>query len=130
MATHTFTCFDKFFLKMHADRTAVTVQPNKIVSNDAKDSYALLHPSYRKTRTPFLANPVHSVQVVAVTGLTATLQKPCLHSRPQLGSVPTASRRVPAVLTEDDASWSLNWANSTGRRNSGFPAGSLGFGPC
>ena len=43
--------------------TAVTIQSNKIVSNEAKDNQALLEPSYRKNRMDFLANPlllVHS----------------------------------------------------------------------
>ena len=37
MATQKFTNFDKFFL-MHADITAVTIQSNRIVSNEAKDN--------------------------------------------------------------------------------------------
>ena len=32
------TNFDKFFLKMYADMTAVTIQSNKIVSNEVKDN--------------------------------------------------------------------------------------------
>ena len=38
MATQKFTSFDKFFFfLMHADMTAVTIQSNKIVSNEVKD---------------------------------------------------------------------------------------------
>ena len=37
MATHKFTDFD-VFLKMHTDMTAVTMQSNRIVSNDVKDN--------------------------------------------------------------------------------------------
>ena len=33
---------------MHADVTAVTIQSNKIVSNEVKDNEALLEPSYGK----------------------------------------------------------------------------------
>ena len=47
MAAQKFTNFDKFFL-MHADMTAVTLQSNKIVLNEVKDSQALLEPLYRK----------------------------------------------------------------------------------
>ena len=43
---------------MHADRTAVTVQSNKIVSNDVKDNEVLRGPSYGKNQTNFLANPI------------------------------------------------------------------------
>ena len=37
MTTQKFTDFDKFFLR-YADMTAVTIQSNKIVSNEVKDS--------------------------------------------------------------------------------------------
>ena len=37
MATQKFTNFDDF-LKMHADMMAVTIQSNKIVSNEVKDN--------------------------------------------------------------------------------------------
>ena len=37
MGTQKFTNFDKFF-KVHADMTAVTIQSNKIVSNEVKDN--------------------------------------------------------------------------------------------
>ena len=37
MATQRFTNFDKFF-KTHAAMTAVTIQSNKIVSNEVKDN--------------------------------------------------------------------------------------------
>ena len=43
---------------MNTDRTAVTIQSNKIVSNDIKDNQALLEPSYRKNQTNFLSNLV------------------------------------------------------------------------
>ena len=33
---------------MHADRTAVTIQTNKIVLNEVKDNQTLLEPSNRK----------------------------------------------------------------------------------
>ena len=33
---------------MHADMTAVTIQLNKIISNEVKDNQALLEPSYKK----------------------------------------------------------------------------------
>ena len=36
--------------------TAVTIQSNRIVSNEVKDSYALLEPSYGKNQMNFLAN--------------------------------------------------------------------------
>ena len=36
---------------MHADATAVTIQSNKIVSNEVKDNQALLEPSYRNKQT-------------------------------------------------------------------------------
>ena len=36
MATQIFTNFDKFFFKMHADMTAVTIQSNKVVLNEVK----------------------------------------------------------------------------------------------
>ena len=42
---------------MHADMTAVTIQPNKIVLNEVKDNEALLEPSYGKSQAKFLANP-------------------------------------------------------------------------
>ena len=41
---------------MHADMTALTIQSNKIVSNEVKDNYALLEPSYGKKQMNFLAN--------------------------------------------------------------------------
>ena len=59
MATQKFTNFDKFFL-MHADMTAVTIQSNKIVSNEVKDSEVLLEPSYRKNQVNFLATLIHN----------------------------------------------------------------------
>ena len=37
MASHKFTNFDKFF-KIHADMAADTIQSNKIVLNEVKDS--------------------------------------------------------------------------------------------
>ena len=37
-----------WFFSMHADMTAVTIQPNKIVLNEVKNNQALLEPSYRK----------------------------------------------------------------------------------
>ena len=37
MAAQKFTNFDKFFL-VHVDMTAVTMQSNKIVSNEVKDN--------------------------------------------------------------------------------------------
>ena len=43
---------------MYADMTAVTIQPDKIVSNEVKDNYALLEPSYRKMQMNFLINPI------------------------------------------------------------------------
>ena len=43
--------------------TAITVQSNKIVSNEVKDNYALLEPLHRKNITDFLANPIHTCQV-------------------------------------------------------------------
>ena len=57
MATLKFTNFDKFF-KMPADVTAVTIQSNKIVSNEIKDSQVLLEPSYGKNQTKVLVSPV------------------------------------------------------------------------
>ena len=42
--------------KKHADMTAVTIQSNRIVSNEVKDNYALLEPSYGKNQMNFLAN--------------------------------------------------------------------------
>ena len=36
------------FFRMYADMTAVTVQSNKIVSEEVEDNYALLEPLYRK----------------------------------------------------------------------------------
>ena len=47
MVTQKFTNFDKVFL-MHVDVTAVTIQSNKIVSNEVK---ALPEPPYRKKPT-------------------------------------------------------------------------------
>ena len=47
MAAQKFTNFDQFFL-IHADMTAITIQPNKIVSSEVKDNSALLEPSYGK----------------------------------------------------------------------------------
>ena len=38
MAAQKFTNFDKFFKKMHADMTSVTIQSNKIVLNEVKDN--------------------------------------------------------------------------------------------
>lgn len=37
-----------FFFLMHTDMTAVTIQSYKIISNEIKDSQALLEPSYGK----------------------------------------------------------------------------------
>ena len=37
MAIQKFINFDKFF-EMHSDMTAVTIQSNKIVSNEVKDN--------------------------------------------------------------------------------------------
>ena len=37
MATQKFTNFE-VFLKMHADMTTVTIQSNKLVSNEIKDN--------------------------------------------------------------------------------------------
>ena len=39
--------------------TAVTIQSNKIVSNEVKDNEALLEPSYGKNQMSFLANSIH-----------------------------------------------------------------------
>ena len=45
---------------MHADMIAITVQSNKIVSNEVKDNSALLEPAYGKKKTNnFLANHTH-----------------------------------------------------------------------
>ena len=33
---------------MHTDMTAVTIESNKIVSNEVKDNWVLLQPSYGK----------------------------------------------------------------------------------
>ena len=44
---------------MHADMTAVTIQSNKFVSNEVKDKYVLLQPSYRKKPMNFLATPIY-----------------------------------------------------------------------
>ena len=38
MAAQKFTDVDNFFRKLHADMTAVTIQSNKIVSNEVKDN--------------------------------------------------------------------------------------------
>ena len=38
MAAQKFTNFDKVFLKMHTDMTAVTLQSNEIVLNEVKDN--------------------------------------------------------------------------------------------
>ena len=38
MAAQKFTSFDILFKNMHADRTAVPIQSNKIVLNEVKDS--------------------------------------------------------------------------------------------
>ena len=38
MAAEKFTSFDKFFLKMHTDMTAITMQSNQIVSNEVEDN--------------------------------------------------------------------------------------------
>ena len=38
--------------------TAVTVQSNKVVSNEVQGHHVLLEPSYRENQTNFLANPV------------------------------------------------------------------------
>ena len=35
-----------FFKKMYTDMTAVTIESNKIVSNEVKDNRVLLQPSY------------------------------------------------------------------------------------
>ena len=48
MATQKFTNFDKCFLLMHTDMTAVTIQSNKIVLNEVKDNEELLEPSNGK----------------------------------------------------------------------------------
>ena len=37
-----------FLKKMHTDMTAVTIESNKIVSNEVKDNWVLLQPSYGK----------------------------------------------------------------------------------
>ena len=42
---------------MHADMTAVTIQSNKIVSNNIKDNEVLLESSQGKNQMNFLANP-------------------------------------------------------------------------
>ena len=45
MATQKFTSFDKIlfvFFLMHTDMTSVTIQSNKIVSNEVKESYSQL----------------------------------------------------------------------------------------
>ena len=57
MAAQKFTNFDKFF-KTHADRTAVKIQSNKIISNEVKDSEALLEPLYGGKVMDFLADPI------------------------------------------------------------------------
>ena len=38
--------------------TPVTIQSNKIVSNEVKDNEVLLEPSYRKKPMNVLANPI------------------------------------------------------------------------
>ena len=38
--------------------TPVTIQSNKIVSNEVKDNEVLLEPSYRKKQMNVLANPI------------------------------------------------------------------------
>ena len=47
---------------MHADMTAVTIQSNKIVSNEVKGNKVLLKPLYGKKRMNLLANPIESTQ--------------------------------------------------------------------
>ena len=43
---------------MHTDMTAVTIQYNKIVSNEVKNNWPLLELSYGKNWMKFLANLV------------------------------------------------------------------------
>ena len=43
---------------MHTDVTVVTIHSYKIISNEIKDSQALLEPSYGKKLTNFFANPI------------------------------------------------------------------------
>ena len=45
---------------MHAEMTAVTMQCNKIFSNEVKDCYGLLQPSFRKKQMNALANPIEN----------------------------------------------------------------------
>ena len=47
-----------FVFEMHTDMTTVTIQSNKIVSNEVKDNEVLQEPCCRKNQTNFLANPV------------------------------------------------------------------------
>ena len=49
MASEKFSSFGKLF-KMHTDMTTVTIQCNKTVLNEVKDTEALLEPFYRKTK--------------------------------------------------------------------------------
>ena len=44
---------------MHADMTAVTIQPKKIVLNEVEVNWALLEPSYGLNIMDFLAKPIY-----------------------------------------------------------------------
>ena len=55
MAAQNFTNLG--FLKIHADLKAVTRQSNKIVSNEMKDYWALLEPSYGKIPNELFGQP-------------------------------------------------------------------------
>ena len=45
---------------MHADMTAITIQSNKLISNEVKDSYVLLESFYGKKINP-LANKAKKI---------------------------------------------------------------------
>ena len=47
---------------MHPDLTAVTIQSNKIVSNEVKDSEALLEPSDEKKTNELFGQPLSSAR--------------------------------------------------------------------
>ena len=50
------------FSLIHTDKTAVTIQSNKIVLNEVKGNKAVLDPSYKKKQMNFLANPIYKTK--------------------------------------------------------------------
>ena len=59
---------------MHADMTTVTIQSNKIVSNEVKDNQLLLEQSYRKKPSELFGHPSNCGKIMSGGGHGSPLE--------------------------------------------------------